>query len=463
MKRIFVAGLSLLLALVLLTACGPATPAGPGTDTHSSSVGGEEKTEGLYLNDVLLKDYTLVYGRDNIYAKFAAFLLREYFSQEYQVNIPTAPDSYKAKPHEILVGDTNRITTDTDTGAGFEKDQFQVTVAEGKILLIAPGYMIGGAARELTELFSATPSAGGSARVTVTSGEKKTYTYQEAQSVMLFIGDGMGANHITWGKKEGMEAFFAEDMPNQGFAQTYSADDAITDSAASATALATGFKTKNGYVGLDPKQKNLKNIREIAYETGAKTGIITTDLAVGATPSGFTAHVPHRDLSTQIEAQQTALSEQKKIDMLKGDVGDNLFNETRTALKTLSAEDASFFLMVEEGYIDKHSHENSAEEMLHALNRFNETIAYAMEFALVRGDVLFVVTSDHETGGVTLQGDTYVFTDDDHTAADVRVFAMGQGAEFFAGKTVNNVQIPHQLAKVFGHTSFGDPALTKAP
>ncbi len=460
MKKSFVPLLSLLLALILLTACGTVTPStDTQTDTAISSVGGAENPGGLYLNAVLLNDYTLVYGRDNVYAKFAAILLKEYFAQEYQIDVPTSPDAYKAKPHEILVGDTNRITTDADTGAGLGKDQFQVTLAEGKILLNAAGYMVGGAARELTEQIAAAEKVDETIHVTVTPGEAKTYVYKEAQSVMLYIGDGMGVNHIEWAKQEGMETFFAEDMPYQGFAQTYSADDEITDSAASATALATGFKTKNGYVGLDPKQKTLKNIRELAYEVWAKTGVITTDVITGATPSGFTVHVDSRNDTEEIEQQQAALLEKNQIDILKGSVDNKLLSESRTALKTLSAEHSPFFLMVEEGYIDKHSHDNKGEDMLKCVNRFNEVIAYAMEFVLLRGDVLFVVTADHETGGITRNGEKFAFTTEDHTAADVRVFAMGDGAEYFNAKTVNNVQIPHQLAKVFGHPSFGDPTL----
>ena len=60
-------------------------------------------------------------------------------------------------------------------------------------------------------------------------------------------------------------------------------------------------------------------------------------------------------------------------------------------------------------------------------------------------DTLLIVTSDHETGGVRIpeEGEelSTALTVNAHTAAPVRVFAVGKGAEYFSGKTVDNTDI----------------------
>ena len=116
------------------------------------------------------------------------------------------------------------------------------------------------------------------------------------------IGDGMGFNHIKMAKNGGMKEFYAEQFPNKGEAVTRSmtvinGGDQWTDSAAAATALATGYKTINGKVGVDKNDNTLKNIRELADEKGAKTAVITTDVINGATPGGFLAHNAQRKVN----------------------------------------------------------------------------------------------------------------------------------------------------------------------
>jgi alkaline phosphatase len=41
-------------------------------------------------------------------------------------------------------------------------------------------------------------------------------------------------------------------FPGQGFSSTYSSNSLITDSSSSGTAIATGKKTRDGVVGMDP-------------------------------------------------------------------------------------------------------------------------------------------------------------------------------------------------------------------
>lgn len=63
-----------------------------------------------------------------------------------------------------------------------------------------------------------------------------------------------------------------------------------TDSAAAATAMATGVKTLNGKIGVDAEDKDLPNFLEGAAQTGRSTGVITTVPLCHATPAGFSTH-----------------------------------------------------------------------------------------------------------------------------------------------------------------------------
>ena len=64
----------------------------------------------------------------------------------------------------------------------------------------------------------------------------------EIQNVILFIGDGMGQNHVVATRFiEGKELnMLKTDL--FGYVQTFSLNNEVTDSAAAATALATDIK-----------------------------------------------------------------------------------------------------------------------------------------------------------------------------------------------------------------------------
>ena len=83
-------------------------------------------------------------------------------------------------------------------------------------------------------------------------------------------------------------------------ALTYSANSPVTDSAASGTALSSGYKTNNGFVGMTPEKEALRSIAEEARDSGRSVGIITTDSLTGATPAAFSAHVPSRGMASEI-------------------------------------------------------------------------------------------------------------------------------------------------------------------
>src|SRR6185436_16848324 len=75
---------------------------------------------------------------------------------------------------------------------------------------------------------------------------------------------------------------------------------AITDSAAGATAIATGVRTKNGYTGVGPHGERLPTLLEIARDAGKSTGLVEDSDVTNATTGSFAAHVKDRDQRRQI-------------------------------------------------------------------------------------------------------------------------------------------------------------------
>ena len=74
------------------------------------------------------------------------------------------------------------------------------------------------------------------------------------RNVILFIGDGMGVAQLYAGMTVYPQSFSLEKFPYSGLCKTYSADNYITDSAASGTAISSGIKTNNGMIGSKSRQ-----------------------------------------------------------------------------------------------------------------------------------------------------------------------------------------------------------------
>jgi alkaline phosphatase len=116
--------------------------------------------------------------------------------------------------------------------------------------------------------------------------------------VFMFIGDGMAANHRImtdkFSRKIGRGPLAMDELTVKGLTTTLSADKLVTDSAAAATALACGVKTKNCMLGCDAGGKYVPSCATLAKESGKKVGIITTVTTTHATPGGFYARAISR-------------------------------------------------------------------------------------------------------------------------------------------------------------------------
>ena len=116
--------------------------------------------------------------------------------------------------------------------------------------------------------------------------------------VFLFIGDGMSVpQRMTaeeFSRKSGAGSLAMNALPFSAMTRTCSADSLVTDSAAAATAIACGAKTKNHYSGVDPDGKPVYSSAVAAKKAGVKVGIVTTVTITHATPAGFYAHRNNR-------------------------------------------------------------------------------------------------------------------------------------------------------------------------
>ena len=86
-----------------------------------------------------------------------------------------------------------------------------------------------------------------------------------------------------------------------------------------------------------------------------------------------------------------------------------LLDCSKAAIKYLTNNaPEGFFLMIEAGKLDYAAHEQDAVTTFHEVNEFAKSIDLALAFAKQHPDeTLIIVTSDHETGGMSLGWDHY--------------------------------------------------------
>ncbi len=339
--------------------------------------------------------------------------------------------------------------------------------------------------------------------VPATTTTPEDYLDSNIKNVIYLIGDGMGFYHLEKAKNERNIELTMDTFDYQGESMTRSFTNAVTDSAAGGTALATGVRTYNGAIGVYPMDSldvfsHPKNLTELCLENGKMTGVITTDETSGATPASFSAHSSDRGNTEDITEDQLA----SDIDLIWGaqngvatksnaekngftyvtttaemmalEEGSRSFAQFTNDLWTLTPSDVNtpnlemmtmkaidllddteegFFLMIEGAHIDKHSHSNEDAKMTEALQEFDETIEYVLNYAKADGETLVVITADHETGGIVANSDgTYSFTKGSHSAANVPVLVYGSDKLIENGEVLNNYEIPIRIAYILGFT-----------
>lgn len=319
------------------------------------------------------------------------------------------------------------------------------------------------------------------------------------KNVILLIGDGMGLAQIYAGLTANRGDLNLAKFLNIGFSKTSAADTYITDSAAGATAMATGQKTNNRAIGVDSTGKALAAIPTLIKPWNMVSGIISAGSVTDATPAAFYAHQPDRMFEREIAADflrnpvpvligggHRYFKEEKVLDTLRQrgyQIGttfselnkmktpfvmlddqsvvavskgrkDFLQKSLHKTIQALQPNKAGFFVMAEGAQIDYGGHINDIRYVVQEMLDFDQAIGDAIRFADSNGETLVIVTADHETGGLSLlDGDLkrgYVdgnFSTNDHSGIMVPVFAYGPHSLDFRG-VYENTAIQHKIMAI---------------
>ena len=282
---------------------------------------------------------------------------------------------------------------------------------------------------------------------------------EPVKNIIFLIGDGMGLSSVSMMQLiNNYEPTIFDEAENIALQKTYSADNRVTDSAASGTALASGVKTNNTMLGIRPDLSHAESLLELAQSKEMATGVVVTTYLQHATPAAFYAHIDSRhklaEISEQLlrskldvaigggmaffeerygdkeEAQKaiaeagfayvSSMEELESADNntrtlaivsdkeVGADSGTYLAKATSKALTMLEAQGKGkrskrgFVLMVEGSLIDSMGHANDATAQQKEMESFMQAIEVAVEYAHKHPDTLVVVTADHETGGLAL-------------------------------------------------------------
>jgi len=307
----------------------------------------------------------------------------------------------------------------------------------------------------------------------------------------------MGVSQIYAGLTANRGHLNLERIKVIGFHKNQASNNYVTDSAAGATAFATGKQTYNGAIGLDSLRVPATTLLEMAEQKGLATGLVSTCDITDATPSSFIAHQLMRSMHEEIagdflktdidvvigggrkyfEKRKDGLNlldtlrkkgyqvhsdlaldgvskgklvalyaDENPIKVMEGR-GDALLYSAKKSLEIVSQNKKGFFVMIEGSQIDWGGHANDTDYIITEMVDFDKSIGFALDFAEKNKETLVVITADHETGGFALMGGNMktgevkgAFTTKGHTGQMIPVFAFGPGAEAFSG-IYNNYDI----------------------
>lgn len=332
------------------------------------------------------------------------------------------------------------------------------------------------------------------------------FAKQTPKNIILLIGDGMGISAVS-ASVNSIENDQFKKFKSVGLINTCSADNLVTDSAAGATAYATGYRTNNGKLGIDPSGKKLENIVEIAKKKNMSAGVVVTCSVTNATPAAFLSHVESRKSEFEIAEQ---IYKNNNVDLILGAGSDfflprslggkredekniadsmkhkgynviidstfsnikftnktlglyspNAFVEannrnfslgdiTKSAIDYLSKNKNGFFLMIEGSQIDWAEEHNDRNYFYSEMKDFNTAVKEALDFAEKDKNTLVIVLADHDTGSFGINSKNndglvdWNWASNKHTANLIGMFSFGPGSENFTG-IQNNYEVGRKL------------------
>lgn len=284
---------------------------------------------------------------------------------------------------------------------------------------------------------------------------EENHSNSAKKNVIFMVVDGTNADVITLARHYKGKPL-ALDSILTGGVKTYSFQSAITDSAAAASAMATGHKTLKDYIGMVPYQdvdgkisgRPVANILEAAKAKGLATGIVATAPVQHATPAAFSSHTLSRYNMHEIGKQQAhqnidillgggkkyssvnddrdvqIVHTKSELDKAKGTSLHGFFAEeemaydidrailkpqepsladmAKKALGILSDHPNGFFLFIEGSKVDYAGHKNDPVGMISELLAFDAAVGEALAFAKKHPNTLLIAVADHGNSGLTM-------------------------------------------------------------
>lgn len=315
---------------------------------------------------------------------------------------------------------------------------------------------------------AAAAHAGTAHGVQPVAGAEHSRAPQRARSVIFMVADGMSTGTLTLAdtarrQRDGVASRWVSlwQVPGviRSSARTHSADSLVTDSSAAASTWGIGKKINNDVVNITPDGVEHEPILVTAKRAGFATGLVTTTRVTHATPAGFIANTPSRDMEAEIAqqlldrrvdvtlgggeryfpAERLAPHADLTVVRSKGDLAlasdtvgtgrpgsgrllglfgrdhvqwaldrgpsvPSLADMTRAALTRLSRAERGFVVQVEGGRVDHAAHDNDAGSLIAEQLDFDDALGVAIEFVARDPSILLIVTSDHGNGnpGLTL-------------------------------------------------------------
>ena len=321
------------------------------------------------------------------------------------------------------------------------------------------------------------------------------------KNVIICIGDGMGfeavkAASIYASGETGTLSF--EQFPHHAEVATQAANTPMTDSAAAATAMATGHKVNNGVISMAIPGDGtpLKTLLEISQDLNKRTGLVSTTYITHATPATFGAHNSQRNNLGEIAhdylhltrpnvlfggggngiteeraetSRYTVVTDRNELlnlnteteILVSGQFGQtnlpymydgteelpHLSEMASVALDILLQTDEGFFLLVEGGRIDHAGHSNDIDRQVLETIEFSKAVQTVYERVSDNDDTIILVTADHETGGLRAHQNNakgkipeISWSTGGHTVSNVPLYAWGKNAESVEG-VMNNTDL----------------------
>jgi len=290
----------------------------------------------------------------------------------------------------------------------------------------------------------------------------------QAKNVIFLVADGMNIAALSladaWSRQTRSVSsrwmrLYRERPVVRSLCETHSATGLVTDSAAAASCWGIGERIVNGVLNITPDGRKPVTLAQKMKAARKRVGLVTTATATHATPAGFAVTVASRKSQSEVAAQYL----ERGVDVILGGGADyfspslvaayrkvgyavateraallgrpaggpllglfspkyipyefdrlrdpalkakvpSLAEMTQAALNNLAPSPEGFFLMVEGGRVDHAAHGNDALALIHDQLAFDETIETVLAFSDRHPDTLVIITTDHGTGGIQLNG-----------------------------------------------------------